>query len=81
MTDRVTKELAKFTSKERALVKEILTQIKQNDLKGLQITKLKGQQDIFRVRKGRIRIIYRQNSKIFNVLVIERRSEKTYRNF
>lgn len=81
MTDRVTKELAKFTSKERALVKEILTQIKQNDLKGLQITKLKGQQDIFSVRKGRIRIIYRQNSKIFNVLVIERRSEKTYRNF
>lgn len=81
MTDKIIKELAKFTSKERQLVKKILTQLKQNDLKGLQVTKLKGHQDIFRVKKGRLRIIYRQNREAINVLVIERRSEKTYRAF
>jgi len=81
VTDKITKELAKFTSKERELVKEILSQLKQNGLKGLQITKLRGHQDIFRVKKGRLRIIYRQTRKTINVLAVERRSEKTYRDF
>ena len=81
MTDKITKELANFTSKERLLVKELLIQIRSDDRQGLVITKLKGHQDIFRIKKGRIRIIYRQNKEVFKVLVIERRSEKTYRDF
>ena len=81
MTDKISKELAKFTPKERQLVKSILLQLRQNDTKGLQITRLKGYQDIYRVRKGRLRIIYRQREKTIHVLAIERRSEKTYRDF
>ncbi len=81
MTDKISKELAKFSTKERQLVKEVLLQLKGKDLTGLQVTKLKGHQDIFRVRKGRIRIIYQQRRASINILAIERRSEKTYRNF
>ncbi len=81
MTDKISKELAKFTEKERQNVKEILVQLTNNDLIGLQLTKLKGHQDIYRVRKGRLRIIYRQSTNKIKVLVIERRSEKTYRDF
>lgn len=80
MTDKISKELAKFTDKERQLVKSILLQLRSGELAGLQIVKLRGHDDIFRVKKGRIRIIYQQ-SKSIKVLVIERRSEKTYRNF
>ncbi|MFO0781903.1 MAG: hypothetical protein U0524_03375 [Candidatus Saccharimonadales bacterium] len=80
MTDKISKELAKFTDKERQLVKSILLQLRSGELAGLQIVKLRGHDDIFRVKKGRIRIIYQQ-SKAIKVLVIERRSEKTYRNF
>jgi mRNA-degrading endonuclease RelE of RelBE toxin-antitoxin system len=81
MTDKISKELAKLSDKERKLVKEILVQLKQNDIKGLQITKLKGHRDILRVRKGRLRVIYRQLEAGINILAIERRSEKTYKDF
>jgi len=81
MTDKISKELAKFTNKERSLVKEILIQIKQDNTQGLNITMLKGHKDIFRVRKGQIRIIYCKQKGSINVLAIERRFEKTYRDF
>ena len=81
MTYKIDKELAKFSSKERLLVKEILWNLKQNNLEGLKITKLKGHKDILRVRKGRLRIIYQQFENNINILAIERRSEKTNNDF
>jgi mRNA-degrading endonuclease RelE of RelBE toxin-antitoxin system len=81
MTDKISKELAKLTGKERLLVKEILLQLKSDNLRGLRIAKLKGHQDIFRVRKGHLRIIYRSGLASLTILAIERRSEKTYRDF
>jgi mRNA-degrading endonuclease RelE of RelBE toxin-antitoxin system len=81
MTNKITKSLAKFSTKERAIVKEILLQLQIGKATGLQITQLKGHQDIFRVRKGRLRIIYQLRESGIRVLAIERRSEKTYRDF
>ncbi len=82
MVDKVAKAVQKFTSKEKQTVKGILGKIENWDFQGLNVKKLEGREDVFRVRKGRIRIIYRlnQNREIF-ILAIERRSEKTYRNF
>jgi mRNA-degrading endonuclease RelE of RelBE toxin-antitoxin system len=81
MTDKISKELAKYTAKERKLVKDILMQLRNGDTKGLNITKLKGHTAIFRLRKGRLRIIYQQNNASIKILAIEKRSEKTYRGF
>lgn len=81
MTDKLSKELAKLGAKELEHVAMVLRQIRVQDLQGLNVTKLKGHHDIFRVRKGRLRIIYRQNDGAISVLAIERRSEKTYRDF
>lgn len=77
--DKIQKELAKLTPKEREHLKEILRRIQAGDLKGLDIKKLKAREDIFRVRKGSMRVIYRVVSKEIFVLAVERRSEKTYR--
>lgn len=81
MTDKLTKQLAKLSTKERAIVKTMLLQLKTGDILGLQISRLKGHEDIFRLRKGRLRIIYRQVDDSIHILAIERRSEKTYRDF
>jgi len=59
--DKITKALKKLTAGEKEIVKEILTKIDSLDFNGLDIKKLKGRQDIYRVRKGKIRIIYRLN--------------------
>lgn len=79
--DKIGKALKKLNKKERLLVEEILKKLLAEDFQGLDIKKLKGRDDIFRVRKGDIRIIYRnsENNDIF-ILAIERKSEKTYKN-
>ncbi|KKU22291.1 MAG: hypothetical protein UX31_C0004G0020 [Candidatus Nomurabacteria bacterium GW2011_GWA1_46_11] len=79
--DDLEKSLRKLTGKGRKQVKDILSRLVANDFRGLNLKKLRGSEDIFRVRKGDVRIIYRKvESKLF-VLAIERRSEGTYRNF
>lgn len=78
--DKISKTLKKFTEKERNQIKQILQKINLGDFKNLDIKKLKGRDDIFRVRYGKIRIIYRtdMNKNIF-VLAMERRNDNTYR--
>lgn len=70
--DKIEKALAKFSPKEKEIIKNILNKISENDCSGLNTQKLKSHEDIFRVRKGEVRIIYRKISrgKIF-VLAIE----------
>ena len=80
--DRIEKAFARLSLKERRAVKEILRRLQAGNSQGLDIQKLKGQEDIFRVRKGDVRIIYRKSDeKTIFVVAIERRSEKTYKNF
>ena len=78
--DKIDKALGRLTQKERRRVKRILARLKEGDTRGLDLKKLKGRDDIFRVRKGNIRIIYRivAGGAVF-VLTIERRKEDTYK--
>jgi mRNA-degrading endonuclease RelE of RelBE toxin-antitoxin system len=79
MVDKIQKALDKLTAKEKEAVKDFLRKLKTRQLEKLDIKKLKGKNDIFRVRKGSIRIIYQDKAKngIF-VLTIERRNSNTY---
>ncbi|MBU1164232.1 hypothetical protein KKA15_01545 [Patescibacteria group bacterium] len=78
--DKIKKALNRLSSKERRQVKNILEKLYKNETKNFDIKKLKGRNDIFRIRKGKIRIIYRLdlNEKIF-ILTIEKRNETTYK--
>lgn len=80
--DTIEKALRKLSEKERGWVKEIVAKIVSNELEGLNVEKLAGHDDIFRIRKGDIRIIFRRdhNGRFF-ILKIGRRSEKTYREY
>ena len=80
MADKIKKILAKLTLKEREIVKLLILRIKLDDIEGLNISQLKDHTDLFRVKKGRIRIVYRKNeAKVLNVQ-IDRRNEKTYKD-
>ena len=76
--DAILKALKKFSTKERVWSKEIIAKIVSDDTQGLDIKKLKGRDDIFRVRKGDIRIIYQKKEKQIFILEVGRRNEKTY---
>ena len=73
------KELKKFSVRERKEIGGLLEKILKQSFKGVDCRKLKGFKDIFRVRKGRIRIIFRLESQNPTILAIERRLEDTYK--
>jgi len=80
--DKINKALESLSTTERREVKRILLQIKTGSLAGFDLKKLKGTKDIFRVRKGKLRIIFKKHTDgRYFILAIERRSDKTYSNY
>ena len=80
--DRIAKALKKLSPKERETIRKILERIATHSVTDLDITKLKGHTDIYRARKGDLRIIYRiPKQGAIMILAIERRSDTTYRHF
>ncbi len=77
--DEIQKSLKKLSDKERKSLKKILLKIKNQEFYGLDFNQLKGHKNIFRVRKGTLRIIFTTNNGEIKILAIERRSEKTYK--
>ncbi len=77
--DKIKKALSKLIGKEKERVKEILQEIERGSFENLDVKKLKARQDIFRVRKGNVRIIYRKTKGKLFILTIEKRSDKTYK--
>jgi len=79
--DRITKALNKLNQKEKSIIKKILEKVKFGNVANLDIKKLKGYNDYFRIRKGEIRIIYKLDEGGDVILInIERRSANTYKS-
>ena len=78
--DKIEKELSKLSLKEKENLKSILVKIKSGNLAGLDVKKLKGSNNLFRVRKGNMRIIYLKNDKEIILLKLEKRNDHTYKN-
>jgi mRNA-degrading endonuclease RelE of RelBE toxin-antitoxin system len=77
MADKIKKLLSKLLSKECEIVKLLIMRVKLDDLEGLDVKQLKGHSDLFRVRKGRLRVVYRKTSSEFLIVRVDRRNEKT----
>lgn len=75
----IKKLLSKFNREERIAIESLIKDIVSLNWKRLDIKKLKGHQNIFRVRRGKIRIIFVKDKKDIRIFSIERRSEKTYK--
>lgn len=76
--DKIEKALQRMNVKERHQIKQILQRLYSGNAKNLDIKKLKGRNDIFRIRKGNFRIMYWLKGREIFILAIERRRENTY---
>lgn len=76
--DKIDKFLNKLPDDIRLGIFDTLKLLKNGNLKGLDVKKLKGRKDVYRIRKGKIRLIYRIFEGEVYVLAIERRSDNTY---
>ena len=79
--DKNQKFIKRLSKKEFTLLQSVLQQIEDNETNNVDIKKLTGQPDIFRVRVGTIRIIFISNRDTNEILDIGRRNEHTYRDF
>jgi len=73
------KLLSKFNKQEREVIESLIETIISLRWDNLDVKKLKGHQNIFRVRKGKIRIIFAKDNKDIFIIIIERRREDTYK--
>ncbi|MBU1018765.1 MAG: type II toxin-antitoxin system RelE/ParE family toxin [Patescibacteria group bacterium] len=68
--DRIKKFLKKLSRKEREIIAELMCKVITNDLSGLVAKKLSGNSNLYRVRVGRIRIVFEKReieNKIINM--------------
>lgn len=78
--DQIEKALKKLSGDDRKRIKKIMQLLKEGKTDNLDIKKLKGRDDIFRVRSGNNRVLYRfDNNGEYQILTIERRNEHTYK--
>ena len=79
MVDNIQKALNKVTVQEKERLQRILTDIARGYFGDYDVKKLKGRNDIYRIRKGKMRIIYRidKGGEVF-LVALERRSDNTY---
>ena len=79
--NEVQKVLAKLPKEYKTSFDILMLRLLARDFMGLNIARLKGHKDIYRVKQGRLRVIYRMDGRNLSVLEVGLRSEKTYRNF
>lgn len=73
------KLLSKFSIEDRKILESAIVKIISLNWYNLDIKKLKEYQDIFRFRKGKLRILFTKNNNIVRIINIERRRETTYK--
>jgi len=72
------KLLSKFNLEDRKILESVIAKIISLDWRNLDVQKLKSYRDIFRFRRGKLRIIFIKNGNIVRIINIERRKETTY---
>jgi len=73
------KLLSRFHKEDREALEFLVKKIISLDWRGLNIRKLKGYQDVFRLRKRRLRIIFIKRDNTISFINIERKNESTYK--
>jgi mRNA-degrading endonuclease RelE of RelBE toxin-antitoxin system len=71
--DKITKFLLKLSLKERNFILEIMNKILSLDLNWLDIKKLQWEDNLFRIRKGKIRIVFKIEWKNWKIIDINYR--------
>lgn len=81
MVDRIQKALRKISDAQRKEIKNIIACIINNDIAHLDVKKLQGNDNVYRVRKGDLRIIFLKTPTDIRILAVERRTDTTYRKY
>jgi len=76
--DKMLKFLRKLSKKELKKMLQVIDDIERGNISHLDVKRLSGHTNIFRVRVGDIRILYIRSKTEYRLVRIERRSDTTY---
>jgi mRNA-degrading endonuclease RelE of RelBE toxin-antitoxin system len=76
--NKLDKFLSKLDSKNRLILEKVISLIVINEFSTLDLKKLKGSSDKYRVRIGKIRIIFERTKTGNNIQNISYRDDNTY---
>ena len=76
--ERIEKFLRKLSRQERQRVEKCIKDILAGTVAHLDLKRLKGHHDFYRIRTGSIRIIFSQKDGKTDIILIERRNDTTY---
>lgn len=79
--DKISKLIRKIPKKEALKIADAIEKIINNQVKELDIKKLRGYDYIYRVRVGKYRIIYTNNKKEVRIVEISKRDDVTYKKY
>lgn len=78
MVDKLTKFLKKRDRKTALSILDMLEQLSRGDLSNMDVKKIRGRKNVFRIRKGRIRIVFAKRGNRIFVIRVDYRDEHTY---
>jgi len=77
--NKLQKFLSKLNPEERIVANELIDKIISNNTVGLNVKKLKGSDNLYRIRKGDLRLIYLKNENgIISILDAGKKNDTTY---
>ena len=77
--NKLQKFLSKLNPEERIVANELIDKIISNNSVGLNVKKLKGSDNLYRIRKGDLRLIYLKNENgIISILDAGKKNDTTY---
>ncbi len=81
MADKLQKFLSKLNPKDLPIAQAMITQVLLRNFDNLDMKPLKGHKDFFRVRSGRLRLIFYMKSSEVTIYQLSNRDEQTYKDF
>lgn len=80
--DQITKALLKLSDKQRQKLMEAYGQVLNGRSKALDVKKLKGHRNVYRLRVGGCRLVFQEIAdNEYIILYVGKRDDKTYRDF
>lgn len=76
--DRLTKSLNKQSKKNRLVIFRLIDNLLKGNLKNCNVIKLTGYKDLYRLKKGRIRIIFQKIDEKIIIIKVTLRDDRTY---
>lgn len=78
---KIDKFLSKLDAERREKVLFVLLQIRSGDFHGLNLRKLKEVGPLYRVRVGRVRIIFEMDTEGIRLVDVDFRNDNTYKKY